>query len=451
MSNSNESGLGLFDDAASAAGSFPTSLRGYDRSSVDEYVRTLETAVVQERRRASELEEQAGSLQEQLKQAAQANHGGEPDYSKIGGRASDILRLAEEQAREVLDHATQDAEKIKETARRDADRQREEAAKAGGDFKSSGVAEVKDLRVRGQKDVQLQLAHAKAEAEDLVAAARRQAESLQRAADHEAQTSRETAYLDTEKLRRTVESEVAQMRAQIAVEREAALNQLRSVHEEAVTKTSALLAEAAQHNQESAERLDLDITEAARVREAAMAEAERIRAEAHTEADERVTAARKQAAAITDRTQQEFAWRKQQLRRETDLLGQRKQAVLNQLASLSALAQQTATSFPDLDDLDDFGAEQGDQTVMVPPHQAPALPAQQIQRPEQSSEGLTAAGQVRTEQASAGDSTMTRPDGPDEADVATMEIDGDATIMVPVSQLPAGTAHLSGESGPQKD
>ena len=81
-----------------------------------------------------------------------------------------------------------------------------------------------------------------------------------------------------------------------------------------------------------------------------MAEAEQTKLAAVQEAEARIATAKQQASAINERTQQEFAWRKQQLRRETELLQQRKQAVLSQLASLSALAEQTASAFPDLDD-----------------------------------------------------------------------------------------------------
>jgi hypothetical protein len=43
---SDNTGLGLFDDTASAVGNFPTALRGYDRTAVDDYVRTLEESVL---------------------------------------------------------------------------------------------------------------------------------------------------------------------------------------------------------------------------------------------------------------------------------------------------------------------------------------------------------------------------------------------------------------------
>lgn len=42
-----ETGLNLFDDSASAAGSFPHAMLGYDKHSVDSYVREVEAKVSQ--------------------------------------------------------------------------------------------------------------------------------------------------------------------------------------------------------------------------------------------------------------------------------------------------------------------------------------------------------------------------------------------------------------------
>ena len=125
-----------------------------------------------------------------------------------------------------------------------------------------------------------------------------------------------------------------------------------------------------------ADRLEADLAEAARIRAEALTEAEQSKAAAIQEAEARIATAKKQAAAINERTQQEFAWRKQQLRRETELLHQRKQAVLSQLASLSALAEQTASAFPDLDDPKDLDGEVGDRTVMRPDMLPPAGPGE---------------------------------------------------------------------------
>jgi hypothetical protein len=251
----------------------------------------------------------------------------------------------------------------------------------------------------------------------LIAAARRQSESIRREADHEAQATRQNAYLDTENLRRTVEREAAEARSKLATEREQAVLQLKTTYDEAQQKTAALLAEATKHHSESAERLEADLAEAARIRAEALAEAEQSKGAAAQEAEARIATAKKQAAAINERTQQEFAWRKQQLRRETELLHQRKQAVLSQLASLSALAEQTASAFPDLDDPSDLeGGEVGDRTVMRPDMLPPAGPS------EDNSGGGRPGPSPRN--------------GGKASEDHELEIDGDATVLVAPSDLP---------------
>ena len=109
MSSSDNTGLGLFDDTASAVGNFPTALRGYDRTAVDDYVRSLEGSVVQTRRHAMQLEQRIGALQEQLNTSNEKPGPAAADYKTLGGRATDILGLAQEQARELVDHATTEA------------------------------------------------------------------------------------------------------------------------------------------------------------------------------------------------------------------------------------------------------------------------------------------------------------------------------------------------------
>jgi hypothetical protein len=70
------------------------------------------------------------------------------------------------------------------------------------------------------------------------------------------------------------------------------------------------------------------------------------------EADQLVAQAQHQAATIDERARQEFAWRKRQMRSEYELLGRRKQEMLSQLASLSALALETAEKLPEVPELD---------------------------------------------------------------------------------------------------
>jgi len=118
---SDNTGLGLFDDTASAVGNFPTALRGYDRTAVDDYVRTLEESVVKSRRHSAQLEQQVTVLQDEVASSGEKTDK-DLDYANLGGRANDILRLAQEQARELVQNATIEAEKVKEQARRHQER-----------------------------------------------------------------------------------------------------------------------------------------------------------------------------------------------------------------------------------------------------------------------------------------------------------------------------------------
>ena len=170
---------------------------------------------------------------------------------------------------------------------------------------------------------------------------------------------------------------MAELRQKVAGEREAALNHLKTSNDEANAKTSALLAESTKHHSESAEPARGRYRRGGAIRAAAVAEAEGVKQGAQREAADWLAAAKKQAAAIGERTQQEFAWRKQQLRRETELLHQRKQALLSQLANLSALAEQTAHAFPDLDDPEDPSERRpGDDAE--PPVDAESGPAEDV-------------------------------------------------------------------------
>ena len=452
MTSTDNTGLGLFDDTASAVGNFPSALRGYDRNAVDDYVRSLEGTLVGARRRGSELEREVATIVEQLEAARAAAN--DVDYTNLGGRASDILRLAEEQARETLDRAGIEAEKLREEARRHADQAKLSATREGDDLKATGLAEIEQIRSRNEEEGRAQADRNRAEAEALIAAARRQAESMQKEAEHEAETARQQAYLHAEEVKRAAEREAADVRQQIATERETAISELRRVQEDTAARTSVLLAEATQHNQESAERLEADIAQANTIRADALAEAEKVKLAALKEAEERVDAAKAQAAAITERTQSEFAWRKQELKRETDLLSQRKQAVLNQLASLSALAQQTAQSFPEIDDLTEFDGEDGDRTVLQPAGSAPAMPSED--KREQTGGHDEAASQPTSQPTSQGaqqvptDDDPTerpfRPDSPSGHDRSVeADLDGDATIVIPAGSIPSGTSHHKGE------
>src|SRR5690606_36518941 len=110
-----------------------------------------------------------------------------------------------------------------------------------------------------------------------------------------------------------------------------------------------LLAEAREHHAQAAQHLAEQTENAAKIRSDALAESERTRLRQAKETEDMVAAVQAELARRRDAMQREYTARKEQLRRETELLADRKRAVLAQLASLSALAQQSAESFPDAD------------------------------------------------------------------------------------------------------
>jgi hypothetical protein len=93
--------------------------------------------------------------------------------------------------------------------------------------------------------------------------------------------------------------------------------------------------------------------------------------------------------------------------------------VLSQLASLSALAEQTASAFPDLDDPNDLEGEVGDRTVMRPDMLPPA--------------GLN-------EESAANSKGGSGRNGGKSDEDDELEIDGDATVLVAPSDLSAEAA-----------
>ena len=117
-----ETGLNLFDDSASAAGSFTREMFGYDRGSVDSYVREIE-------KQLSTLKQLVRTLRHEVALAERTN--GTTDFTRLGSHATGILRSAESQGNDLVAKASIEAERIKEEGRRvAADLRAKHAAKS---------------------------------------------------------------------------------------------------------------------------------------------------------------------------------------------------------------------------------------------------------------------------------------------------------------------------------
>src|SRR5690349_8037663 len=164
--------------------SFPVVRRGgYDPASVDRQIHTLAgekaglTAGLNEAKsKVAALEKELATLRERVSEQDS------PTYAGLGGRASEMLRLAEEQADEVLIQARAQAEEVRRQAAKDADVLKAQAARDAEDMRMVQLKELDETRARALADVEQERAMAKAEADDLLGSAKRESEQLRLAA-----------------------------------------------------------------------------------------------------------------------------------------------------------------------------------------------------------------------------------------------------------------------------
>ncbi|MGH3364649.1 MAG: DivIVA domain-containing protein, partial [Nocardioidaceae bacterium] len=162
--------------ATAGASSFPVVRRGYDPSAVDRRLHTLagekaglNAGIKEARAKAAKLEKQVSDLRRELSEKEA------PSYAGLGGRASEMLRLAEEQADEVLAQAQSQADEIRKRATKDAEALKAGAARDAEDMRIVQLKELDETRSRMVAEAEQQRNMAQAEADDLIASARREA------------------------------------------------------------------------------------------------------------------------------------------------------------------------------------------------------------------------------------------------------------------------------------
>ena len=336
--------------SSSPDGPFPLVRRGYDRQAVDEYTRRTQSDLNTLHAQLNE----ALALNQQLRTSTEAaqEQATRIDYGGLGGRAQEILRLAEEQARDVTQRASQHADQLTEQVQSEIDHLRGSANQELAEIRERELSELAALRDQGERDAAAMLDRSAAETHQLLASARQQAEAVRVEAEAKARDLVDAASIRAQGLVAQAEREVAEQRSGLAAQHEKALAELAQAQAQAEQKRQAMLAETTAQQKLSTAHLTAEAEQAAELRRTSMAEAERVKLEAAAEAEHIVSRAQQQAAAIDERARQEFAWRRRQMRHEQDLLARRKQAMLSQLTSLSALAVETAESLPDVPELD---------------------------------------------------------------------------------------------------
>lgn len=349
-----ESGLNLFDETASAAGSFPRARRGYDMKVVDDYVLTLEDQAAGLRRRVRDLEQE---LEEARASASTNSRAPAADFSSLGAHTTTLLTSAEQQAGETTAQAGRDADKLRDQARREAAEIVDAGRAEADDIRLTALAEVDQIRARMDDTIAEQVRLTREDGDTLLANARTRAETILQEANARADALAEDARLEAAQIRQAAESEAADVRRAALAAREELLATMKAEHEDLTRRMTALLDDAGRRSDEAHQRVRDDLDEAARVRSQAAADADAMMARAARTSEIQLKQAREQAEAAIRASQDRYAEHQEQIRRETDLLQQRRQAILVQLAHLSQLATTTAAQFPGADGTEDSSAD----------------------------------------------------------------------------------------------
>lgn len=332
----------LFDENATAVRGFPTVMRGYERKAVDDYIRELE-------RQLASAKKQYREARRELT-AANLRHD-DTDFAKLGTYTASLLRAAESQAADLVTKAQHEADSVVAEAHAQAEAIQQERSRAADEQRVDGIEELNRLRKTLQAQTKAELDAAIAEAKSLREAAEKHRElvltdaSAQAAAlvdSARAEAAREAARLIAE-----ASEQAEQVRNSAAADRAAALADLAAEQ----TKLRDQLAEMAAATKARSEELQETITKTTEElrgrREAALSEAEKIRVDAVSESAAIISTAQAAADRHRAETEGELVKRSEVLQREQNLLRQRKEALLAQLANLSSVASLTALEFPD--------------------------------------------------------------------------------------------------------
>jgi len=255
---SDHEGLSIFD-SGTAAGTFTVVLRGYDRNEVNSYLgrseaarREADTELERLRSQVEDLGERASTAENRLQEV------GEPTYAGLGGRVSELLRLAETQAAQIRSSAEDYAQKVVADAGESAAKTRADADAYGSRLRR-GADEA-----AGAQQLTLQETFAAAAAEH---AARVRDEQQALADDMDRQRAaleamlaahQQTVEASREAHRALVDRETAALAAKLAKDRESATAAIAVQYQNAEAK----LAELTMAGQERAAAADAAVADA---------------------------------------------------------------------------------------------------------------------------------------------------------------------------------------------
>jgi cell division septum initiation protein DivIVA len=221
---------------------FDVGLRGYDKRQVDERLRVLAAELAAADNALAAANQRIAMLEDALSQTRHAPDGEPAGESNFGARVEKILKLAEDEAREVRDQAEQAAAALLDQARTQVaelrERAEQEIATRRAEANRQAAEQEAALRRRSseldlacqeaEREAEMIRAQTRAEAEQIHTAAKATADELVRAATADAERIGKAARAEADRLVAAATDTAAQRERSTAHE----LHQLTRLQEE---------------------------------------------------------------------------------------------------------------------------------------------------------------------------------------------------------------------------
>ncbi|MFD4327396.1 hypothetical protein ACFWQC_22350 [Nocardioides sp. NPDC058538] len=312
---------------------------GYDPGTVNARVQQLlqangqgQSALRNAQRRIAELERKVTDLKAAATQGNEA-----PSYASLGGRASAMLRLAEEEAAAVKESAEKEAAVIREAAQREAAATKASAQRDIEALRTTHYKEIDDHREKVTSEVQQARKMVQAESDELLAAAKREADQIRLAVQQEVTQLRTSTQREVEKARAGADREVQEARRMLAVERERLAREAADHHDQAMAETSRIVTEGETRAADAEERARIAAQHVADQRAELAKESEGIIARARRDAEAILSKARAEADHLASTATVEAEKGHAIIKAEVDRLTKRRDAIAAQLSSLTDL------------------------------------------------------------------------------------------------------------------
>jgi cell division septum initiation protein DivIVA len=214
---------------------FDVGLRGYDKRQVDERLRVLAAELAAADNALAAANQRIAMLEDALSQTRHAPDGEPAGESNFGARVEKILKLAEDEAREVRDQAEQAAAALLDQARTQVAELRERAEQEIATRRAEAnrqAAEQEAALRRRSSELDLACQEAEREAEMIRAQARAEAEQIHTAAKATADELVRAATADAERIGKAARAEADRLVAAATDTAAQELHQLTRLQEE---------------------------------------------------------------------------------------------------------------------------------------------------------------------------------------------------------------------------